>query len=69
MLELSRFLQSYLSVVVHPSHREIFLVKTIKCRLKTSLLEWWQLISEKRCDDYAHSQEDEYNEALKEFLQ
>jgi hypothetical protein len=36
---------------------------------KTSLLEWWQFISEKRCDDYAHSQEDGYNEALKAFLQ
>ena len=30
-------------------------------------LEWWQLIFEKRCDGYAHSQEDEYNEALKAF--
>jgi hypothetical protein len=36
---------------------------------KTSLLEWWQLISEKRCDRYAHSQEDDYNEALKAILQ
>jgi hypothetical protein len=36
---------------------------------KTSLLEWWRLISEKRCDDCAHSQEDGYNEALKAFLQ
>jgi hypothetical protein len=36
---------------------------------KTSLQEWWWLISEKRCDDCAHSQEDEYNEDLKEFLQ
>jgi hypothetical protein len=44
------------------------MLKTVKCRLKTSLLEWWQLISEKRCDGYAHSQEDEYNEALKEFF-
>ena len=35
---------------------------------ETSLLEWWQLISEKRCDNYAHSQEYEYNEAPKEFL-
>jgi hypothetical protein len=42
--------------------------KTVKCRLKTSLLEWWQLIPEKRCDVYAHSQEDEYNEALKVFV-
>ena len=40
------------------------MLKTVKCRLKTSLLEWWQLISEKICDGYAHSQEDEYNEAL-----
>jgi hypothetical protein len=32
------------------------------------LLEWWQLISEKRCDGYSHSQEDDYNEALKAFL-
>jgi hypothetical protein len=36
---------------------------------KTSLLEWWRLISEKRCDDNSHSQEDDYNEALKAFLQ
>jgi hypothetical protein len=36
---------------------------------KTSLLEWWRLISEKRCDDCTHSLEDDYNEALKEFLQ
>jgi hypothetical protein len=36
---------------------------------KTGLLEWWQLISEKRCDGCAHSQEDHYNEALKAFLQ
>jgi hypothetical protein len=45
------------------------MLKTIKCRLKTSFLEWWQLISEKRCGDYAHSQEDEYNEDIKAFLQ
>jgi len=32
-------------------------------------LEWWHIISEKRCDNYAHSQEDEHNEALKDFLQ
>jgi hypothetical protein len=32
-------------------------------------LEWWQLISEKRCDGYSHSQEDGYNEARKAFLQ
>ena len=30
-------------------------------------IEWWQLISEKRCDDYSHSQEDDYNEAMKAF--
>jgi hypothetical protein len=36
---------------------------------KTSLLEWWQLIFEKRCDECAHSLEDDYNEALKAFLQ
>jgi hypothetical protein len=35
---------------------------------ETSLLEWWQLISEKRCDGYTHSQEDEYNEVTKSFL-
>jgi hypothetical protein len=35
---------------------------------ETSLLEWWHLISEKRCDDYAHSQEDQYNEAPKAIL-
>ena len=39
-----------------------------KYRVKDSL-EWWQLISEKRCDDYSHLQEDDYNEALKVFLQ
>jgi hypothetical protein len=32
-------------------------------------LEGRQLISEKICDEYDHSQEDEYNKALKEFLQ
>ena len=33
-------------------------------------LEWCQLIFEKRCDGYAHSQEDDdcYNEALEAFL-
>ena len=36
---------------------------------KTNLLEWWPLISEKRCDSCTHLQEDDYNEALKEFLQ
>jgi hypothetical protein len=34
---------------------------------KTGLMEWWRLISEKRCDGYDHSQEDGYNEALKAF--
>jgi hypothetical protein len=34
---------------------------------KKSLLEWWQLISKKRCDRCAHSKEYGYNEALKEF--
>jgi hypothetical protein len=34
---------------------------------KTSLLEWWWLISEKRCDGCTHSQEDDYNEDLKAF--
>jgi hypothetical protein len=31
-------------------------------------LEWWQLISEKRCDGYSHLQEDGYNEALEAFF-
>jgi hypothetical protein len=35
---------------------------------KTSLLEWWQLIYEKRCDGCSHSLEVDYNEALKAFL-
>jgi hypothetical protein len=35
---------------------------------KRSLLEWLQRISETRCDDYAHSQEDDYNENPKAFL-
>jgi len=39
-----------------------------KMQWKKILLEWWRLISEKRCDVCAHSQEDDYNEALKEFL-
>jgi hypothetical protein len=34
---------------------------------KTSLLEWWRLIFEKRCDGCAHSQDYRYNEALKAF--
>jgi hypothetical protein len=38
-----------------------------KYRVQDSL-EWWQFISEKRCDDYAHSPKDDYNEALKAFL-
>jgi hypothetical protein len=43
----------------------------LNCKMQTekSLIEWWQLISEKKCDRYTHSQEDEYNEALKAFLQ
>jgi hypothetical protein len=36
---------------------------------KTTLMEWWWLISEKRYDGYAHSQEEDNNEALKAFLQ
>jgi hypothetical protein len=36
---------------------------------KISLLEWWQLIYEKICEHYAHSQEDDYNEALRAILQ
>jgi hypothetical protein len=36
---------------------------------KTSLLEWWQIIFEKRCEGCAHSPEVHYNEALKAFLQ
>jgi hypothetical protein len=32
---------------------------------KTSLLEWWWLISENKCDSCANSLEDHYNEALK----
>jgi hypothetical protein len=36
---------------------------------KTSLLEWWWLIFEEIFDGCAHSQEDNYNEALKSFLQ
>jgi hypothetical protein len=34
---------------------------------KISLLECWWLISDKRCDGCAHLQEDDYNEALKDF--
>jgi hypothetical protein len=36
---------------------------------KTSLLEWWRLISAKKCDGCANSLEDHYNEDLKAFLQ
>ena len=36
---------------------------------KTSLLERWRRISEKRCDGCAHSQEYDYNKDLKAFLQ
>jgi hypothetical protein len=32
-------------------------------------LEGWRLISKKRCDGYAHSQEHYYNEYFKAFLQ
>jgi hypothetical protein len=32
------------------------------------MLEWWELISEKRCDGCTHLEEDHYNEDLKEFL-
>ena len=39
-----------------------------KMQTETRLLEWWHLISEKRCDDYAHSQEYDYNESLKAFF-
>jgi hypothetical protein len=31
-------------------------------------LEWWQLISENKCDGYSHSQEDDYNEVQKAFF-
>jgi hypothetical protein len=37
--------------------------------METSLLEWWRLISQKRCDGSAQSQEEGHNEALKAFLQ
>ena len=42
-------------------------VETLKCT-ETRFLEWWWLISEKRCDKCAHLKEDEYNEAPKVFL-
>jgi hypothetical protein len=35
---------------------------------ETNLHEWWQLIFENRCENYTHSQEDEYNEAPKAFF-
>jgi hypothetical protein len=35
---------------------------------ETNMLEWLQLLSRKRCDDYAHSQEVGYNESPKAFL-
>jgi len=35
---------------------------------ETNLLECWQIIYEKRWDNYAHSQEDGYNVATKAFL-
>ena len=50
------------------SINEINVQRLQKYRVKDSL-EWWQLISEKRRDGYSHSQEDGYNEALKDFLQ
>jgi hypothetical protein len=34
---------------------------------KTSLLEWWRLVSEKRYDDCTHSQEEGYNEDMNAF--
>jgi hypothetical protein len=37
--------------------------------VETSLLEWWWLISKKRCDDYAHLQEYDYNVDLKALEQ
>jgi hypothetical protein len=47
----------------------ILIIKGSLHAAETSLLEWWQLISEKRSDDSAHLQEEGYNEALKAFLQ
>jgi hypothetical protein len=49
------------------SINEINVQRLQKYRVKDSL-EWLQLISEKRCDGYSHSQEDGYNEALNAFL-
>jgi hypothetical protein len=41
--------------------------KAEKYGVKASV-EWWELISEKRCDGYSHSQEDDcYNEAPRPF--
>ena len=34
-----------------------------KYRVKDSL-EWWYLIHEKRCDDYSHSQADDFRMRL-----
>ena len=31
--------------------------KTVEIKVKDSL-EWWHLISEKRCDDYSHLKEE-----------
>jgi hypothetical protein len=39
--------------------------KNTKCKTR---LNGGRVIYEKICDDYAHSQEDDYNEALKAFL-
>jgi hypothetical protein len=50
-----------------PSFRPSKWPRKLKYRVKDAL-EWWKLISEKRCDGYSHSQEDDYNEALKAFL-
>jgi hypothetical protein len=35
---------------------------------KTSLLEWWWIISERRCEGCTHSKEYDYNEALKDII-
>jgi hypothetical protein len=45
--------------------REMY--KTVEYRVKDSL-EWWELISEKRCVSYSHSQEYDYNEDINAFL-
>jgi hypothetical protein len=36
--------------------------------MEKSLLEWWRLIFEQRCDGCAHLQKDDYSEDLKAFL-